>query len=86
VHSLSQILQQNPGLGINRRKHFLDIILSETHRLIGMIRILPEKPATLEIISKHDSNGNYGADTDRLILCEKSLAQNHPSFEIEKTK
>ena len=44
VHSLSEILRDHPGIDNQRKRHFIDIILTETQRMVEMVEEFPQLP------------------------------------------
>jgi signal transduction histidine kinase len=44
VHSLSEILRDHPGIDRRQKQRFIDIILSETRRMIDIVGELPQLP------------------------------------------
>ena len=46
VHSLSEILRDNPDIDSRQKQRFIDIILAETQRMATMVAELPHLPTT----------------------------------------
>ena len=44
VQSLSEILRDHPGIDSRQRQRFIDIILSETQRMVAMVADFPQLP------------------------------------------
>lgn len=44
VHSLSEILRDHPGIGSRQKQRFIDIILTETQRMVEMVADYPRLP------------------------------------------
>jgi len=46
VHSLSEILRDNPDIDSRQKQRFIDIILAETQRMAAMVAEQPHMPTT----------------------------------------
>ena len=46
VHSLSEILRDHPGIDSRQKKRFIDIILTETKRMVDLVDELPHPPTS----------------------------------------
>ncbi len=44
VHSLSEILRDHPGIDRRQKQRFLNIILTETQRMVAMLEDYPQLP------------------------------------------
>ena len=46
VHSLSEILRDHPGIDSRQKQRFIDIILTETQRMVEMVEDFPQLPVS----------------------------------------